>query len=226
MSVKAMSLVWDLECPKEYNGVSFKPNHKYVLFAYADHADHFGKNIWPAIGTIAKKTGLEDRTVQRLTADLEGIGLLVEDGQGPRGTNKWKMPFSGGGDKLSPLSICHPDKNDDSLGDIPSGDNPSGDNLSPELKEPEPNQSLINKDIDMVLVWDDLKRKVRAEMPKVSFDTWIEPTDAINYDGRTLTISAWNAYARDWLDSRLKTRAQELLGLFVNFVVTETEAGD
>lgn len=143
MSVKAQALVWDLECPKQCGDITFKSSHKYVLIAYADHADHNGKNIYPAVGTIARKTGLDERTVQRLTNDLESIGLLIDDGQGPKGTNRWKLPISEGGDKLTPLSFCQGDKDSDSLGDIPSGDIPSGDKLTPELKEPKP---LINKD--------------------------------------------------------------------------------
>lgn len=132
MSVKAQALVWDLECPKEYNGLMFKPSHKFVLIAYADHADHHGKNIYPAVPTIARKTGLDDRSVQRLTHDLESMGLIVDDGMGPRGTNRWLLPYAPGGDKLSPVTICQGDKNPESLGDIPSGDIPSGDKLSPE----------------------------------------------------------------------------------------------
>lgn len=138
MSVKAMGLVWDLECPASINGMDFRPSHKYLLIAYADHADHNGRNIWPAVSTMAKKTGLDVRTVQRLTSDMATMGLLLEDGQGPRGTNKWYLPISEGGDSLTPPAGCRGDKNGESLGDIPSGDIPSGDTLPPEFNKPEP----------------------------------------------------------------------------------------
>lgn len=137
MSIKAMNAVWDLEVPTVINGVNIKAGHKFVLLAYADHADHEGKGIWPAIRTISKKCGVDDRTVQRLTYALEDSGILVEDGTGPRGTNKWRMAMQG--DKLSPLAKRHPDKSGKSLGDNPSGDNPSGDKLTPESNEPETN---------------------------------------------------------------------------------------
>ena len=133
MSVKAMSLVWDMPCPETFNNLAFKPSHKYTLIAYADHADHLGRNIYPAVPTIAKKTGLDERTIQRLTKDLNDMGLLVDDGQGPRGTKRWKLPYDEGGDNLSPVTNCRGDKSKKSLGDIPSGDIPSGDNLSPKL---------------------------------------------------------------------------------------------
>ena len=163
MSAKATGLVWDLECPKDYNGTAFRPSHKYVLAAYADHADHNGKSIYPAVHTIAKKTGLDDRTVQRLTNDLEAIGLLVEDGQGPKGTNKWYLPYNEGGGRLSPRQHAGGDINDDSLGDMDSGDIPSGDTVPPESIEPK-----LNIDIE------ELKQKelIIEALKPCAIDLW------------------------------------------------------
>lgn len=222
MSVKAMSLVWDLDCPARLGQKEFKPSHKYVLIAYADHADHNGKNIYPAVATIARKTGLDDRTVQRLTHDLKEMGLLVEDGEGPRGTNRWALPYSKGGDKLTPLSNCQGDESEKSLGDIPSGDIPSGDKLTPELKEPE--QEIINYiSNDVVNVWETLKGKLRSEFKKAQFDTWIEPTVAVAFENKTIIVTARNNYARTWLDENVRTPAQVELGVYVNFTVAEVE---
>jgi len=58
MSVKAMAWVWDQDIPRD---------EKFLLLAYADHADHEGNNIFPAIDTIVKKTGYSRRSVQRIT---------------------------------------------------------------------------------------------------------------------------------------------------------------
>jgi hypothetical protein len=208
VSVKAQALVWDLECPKKYGELMFKPSHKYVLIAYADHADHHGKNIWPAVPTVAKKTGLDDRSVQRLTRDLETIGLLVEDGQGPRGTNKWKLPYNDKGDKLSPVAICQGDEISDSLGDIPSGDIPSGDKLTPEVKEPEPID--INK-IPEHRYWEMALDQLEREIPRASFDSYVRDTWVSRYDGNVLEIAAPSAFARDWLESRVQSTAGRLL---------------
>lgn len=82
MSVKVMGWVFDLPIPSR---------EKFVLLAYADHADHDGKNVFPAIETVAKKTGYNERTVQRATRQLEKIKLLVPDGKGPNGTNRWRI---------------------------------------------------------------------------------------------------------------------------------------
>jgi hypothetical protein len=83
MSIKAIAKVWD------YSTIA--PHEKFVLLAYVDHAHHDGTNIYPAVETVARKTGYTERTVQRLTKRLEEAGLLIADGQGPKGTNKWKF---------------------------------------------------------------------------------------------------------------------------------------
>lgn len=82
MSVKAMALVWDMKLPQ---------GEKLVLLAYADHAAHDGSSIYPAVSTIAEKTGYSERSVQTITRTLEEKGLLIDDGKGPKGTNKWRL---------------------------------------------------------------------------------------------------------------------------------------
>lgn len=82
-----MGMVWDLEIVRD---------EKLVLLAYADHADHSGENIFPAVSTIARKTGYSERSVQSITRRLEKAGLLVSDGHGPHGTNQYHIPLCGG----------------------------------------------------------------------------------------------------------------------------------
>lgn len=101
MSVKIMGAVWDLDLPSD---------EKFVLMAYADHADHDGRNVFPSVATVARKTGYSERSVQRITRSLEAKGHLVPDGSGPRGTNRWFMPIYGG-DKMTPPTPV-PDEGD------------------------------------------------------------------------------------------------------------------
>lgn len=218
MSVKAMSLVWDFKCPQMINGIQFRPSHKFTLLAYADHADHQGKNIWPAVPTVAKKTGFEDRSVQRLTNDLEVMGLLIADGQGPRGTNKWALPFNERGDSLSPRQPVTGDKNGKSLGDSPSGDIPSGDPESPELNEPEPNINI--KKIPEQRFWDMALDQLEQEIPRSSFDSYVRNTWASRYHSNVLEIAAQNQYARDWLESRVQSTVERLLVGIMNASVS------
>lgn len=96
MSVKVMGLVWDEPLSRDM---------KFVLLAYADHADHAGRNIYPAIETVAHKTGYDVRSVQRITSKLEQAGYLVLDGGARRGgqgrSTHWRIPIKD--DKLSPI---------------------------------------------------------------------------------------------------------------------------
>lgn len=73
MSVKIMGAIWDLDLPHEL---------AWVLMAYADHADHDGRNCYPGTRLIAYKTGYSTRQVQRCTADLITRGLLAVERQG------------------------------------------------------------------------------------------------------------------------------------------------
>lgn len=82
MSVKIMGMVWDSDLPR---------NEKYVLLAYADHADHDGRNIYPSVPRMAWKTGYDDRAVQRITKKLINKGILARDGEGPNGTNLYRI---------------------------------------------------------------------------------------------------------------------------------------
>lgn len=96
MSVKVMGLVWDEPMER---------GMKFVLLAYADHADHEGGNIFPAIETISKKTGYDERSVQRLTTKLEQAGYLVLVGDragGPGKSTHWRISVKG--DKLAPIA--------------------------------------------------------------------------------------------------------------------------
>ena len=81
-----MAAVWDMDLPRD---------QQFVLLAYADHADHDGGNIWPAVKTIAAKCGYSERSIQAVTRELVLAGMLVDDGKGPKGTRKWRMPHMG-----------------------------------------------------------------------------------------------------------------------------------
>jgi DnaD/phage-associated family protein len=95
MSVKVMGLVWDLKISRE---------EKFILLAYADHADHDGGSIFPRVSTIAEKTGYSERSTQRITRLLEDSGYLVGAG-GQKGgagiTAHWYIPMKG--DKIAPI---------------------------------------------------------------------------------------------------------------------------
>jgi hypothetical protein len=54
---------------------------KFVLLAMADHARDDGSGCYPSVATLARKTSLSDRGVQKLIRRLESRGLLAAKGK-------------------------------------------------------------------------------------------------------------------------------------------------
>lgn len=73
--------------------------------------------------------------------------------------------------------------------------------------------------------WQAAIGQLQMEMSKASFDTWVKNTEMVSYQHSQFTIGVHNAYARDWLDSRLSSTVTRMLsGLMsapqqVDFVV-------
>jgi chromosomal replication initiator protein len=78
--------------------------------------------------------------------------------------------------------------------------------------------------------WQSVLGQLQMEMPRASFDTWVRDTKPVSYQDGTLTIGVRNAYARDWLESRLASTVSRLLvgimnaSVAVNFIVNGGEA--
>ena len=74
--------------------------------------------------------------------------------------------------------------------------------------------------------WQSVIGQLQMEMPRASFDTWVRDTRVAGYDAGVMTVGVRNAYARDWLESRLmSTVARLLAGIMeravdVRFVIT------
>jgi chromosomal replication initiator protein len=75
--------------------------------------------------------------------------------------------------------------------------------------------------------WQSVLAQLQMEMPRASFDTWVRDTRPVSYSNRTLTIGVRNAYARDWLESRLAdTVTRKLISILdsnvsVSFIVSQ-----
>ncbi len=78
--------------------------------------------------------------------------------------------------------------------------------------------------------WQSVIGQLQMEMPKASFDTWVRDTHPLSYENGVLTVGVSNAYARDWLESRLTSTVSRLLTGILNsnvsvcFVVHQGEA--
>ena len=78
--------------------------------------------------------------------------------------------------------------------------------------------------------WQSVLGQLQLEMPRASFDTWVRDARVSRYDGNTWEVAVRNTYAKDWLESRLKSTIERLLisvlnqpseGLAVAFVVRQ-----
>jgi len=56
---------------------------------------------------------------------------------------------------------------------------------------------------DIRETWEVMLARLRLEMPRASFDTWIRDAQIVALENGVLTISVRNAYARDWISERL-----------------------
>src|SRR5574341_899330 len=80
--------------------------------------------------------------------------------------------------------------------------------------------------------WQAVLAQLQMEMPKASFNTWVRDTHPLSYGGGILTIGVPNAYARDWLESRLASTVSRLLvgilnsNVAINFVVAQKEEAE
>jgi chromosomal replication initiator protein len=73
--------------------------------------------------------------------------------------------------------------------------------------------------------WQSLIGQLQTEMSKAAFDTWVRNAELVEFEENNFTIGVQNAYARDWLESRLSsTITRHLTGLMnekvdVKFIV-------
>lgn len=104
-----MTWVWD--------NSSAGGTERLVLLAIADCADDTGANAWPSIATLARKTRLDERTVQRVIRRLADAGQLrVEACAGGRGSNRYALVM---GAPSGPGRVVHSPRQDATPGTVP-----------------------------------------------------------------------------------------------------------
>lgn len=59
--------------------------------------------------------------------------------------------------------------------------------------------------------WQAALGQLQVEMPKGTYDTWVRDAELVAYEDGSFVIGVNNAYARDWLESRLKSSATRML---------------
>ncbi|MEV0681662.1 helix-turn-helix domain-containing protein [Actinosynnema sp. NPDC050436] len=65
-----------------------------LVLAIADSADDDGRNAWPSVADLARKTRLNERTVQRLLKRLQRDGHITIELGGGRRRNRYAITMS------------------------------------------------------------------------------------------------------------------------------------
>ena len=78
--------------------------------------------------------------------------------------------------------------------------------------------------------WKSVLEQLQTDIPHASFDTWVRDTKALSYKDGVITVATRNAYARDWLESRLVDKVNHILvgilnsmNVRVSFVVAQED---
>ncbi|WP_018923293.1 chromosomal replication initiator protein DnaA [Salsuginibacillus kocurii] len=78
-------------------------------------------------------------------------------------------------------------------------------------------------------LWDQALESIKEKVSKPSFETWLKSTKATALEDETITITAPNEFARDWLENRyshiISETLKEVTGaeLHVKFIIPEAE---
>ena len=60
-------------------------------------------------------------------------------------------------------------------------------------------------------LWQAAQGQIQLEMPRASYDTWVRDAELLTYEDGEFIIGVRNAYARDWLHSRLQSTLTRIL---------------
>jgi hypothetical protein len=81
-------------------------------------------------------------------------------------------------------------------------------------------QELELNPADIQQVWEAIKGQLRADMDRSTFETWVQPLQALRFQDQVFTLATVNAYGRDWVHNRLRSRIAQLATGFLNQPVT------
>lgn len=70
--------------------------------------------------------------------------------------------------------------------------------------------------MDATQAWQAAQAQLQSEMSKASYETWVRSAELVKFDQNCFTIGVQNAYARDWLESRLSSTVSRLLTGIMN----------
>ena len=69
----------------------------------------------------------------------------------------------------------------------------------------------VDEGLDPVDVWQKTLHELALQLPETTFETWVRDTSLIDYRDGEFIIGAPHAYARDWLQNRLREKISRIL---------------
>ncbi|MER3468339.1 MAG: hypothetical protein C4312_07565, partial [Thermoflexus sp.] len=54
-------------------------------------------------------------------------------------------------------------------------------------------------------IWQRVLEELQQQIPKPTFETWVKGTQVVSASDDRLVVGVRSAYARDWLEGRLRT---------------------
>ena len=69
----------------------------------------------------------------------------------------------------------------------------------------------VNEDLNPEEIWQKTLHELALQMPATTFETWVRDTSIIGYKEGEFTVGAPHAWARDWLQSRLRNKIKSIL---------------
>ena len=66
-------------------------------------------------------------------------------------------------------------------------------------------------DLDPQDIWQKTLHELALQMPATTFETWVRDTSIIGYSEGEFTVGAPHAWARDWLQNRLRKKIKDIL---------------
>jgi chromosomal replication initiator protein len=60
-------------------------------------------------------------------------------------------------------------------------------------------------------IWQAALGELQLQMPRATFDTWVKPTSVLSHEDGSFVIAVPNAYAQDWLQTKLLSTVKRIL---------------
>ena len=99
-----------------------------------------------------------------------------------------------------------------------SAETPAGDEETAEQSESQTGAAAtedqlqpVDVDLNPEEIWQKTLHELALQMPATTFETWVRDTSIIGYADGEFIVGAPHAWARDWLQSRLRNKVKDIL---------------